>query len=369
MNNWALKELSVGKFGQEVISQASELSTNISNDEICSLIQEDQSKHRLIYVVGNPGSGRTTYCLAIVKSLIESCYIKESEAVFIKIDKHDNVNCVINCAIQLARSKKNFNDVIIRLASQRFSLEEKRHAIILVFSSFKLVCFDDLFNATNPEMFDFLQSVIKELETTVLSVISKSQRIPESGSKVMVNGINVDKITYQKQWQDVMFQSYFVKEKILNPKASKMLIKASKILNIKENECMMGIRSKTSVADTLHVLWEYLSISEKLIMMQLKDLRRSLPLKDTSFLTRLNELGLVELSRSEIDGKYFEEVAMLSPSINEFVNTRNMEDTNMLKIDQKFDVFTCWMSLLSDELVSLLEDAKSNSWPFVPEKW
>jgi hypothetical protein len=84
-------------------------------------------------------------------------------------------------------------------------------------------------------------------------------------------------------------------------------------------------------------------------------------------MSRVIQIGLVEYEPPETHGSLFAEV-ILSDCIREFV-LRKKDDNTIVETSFTFDVLQYWMTLLSDELVGLIEDAKSNSWPFIPEKW
>jgi Cdc6-like AAA superfamily ATPase len=374
MNNWALKTLPVNKFGKEVVGQASQLLTNRSIQDVCNSIckkLESKSDLKLFRVTGLTGSGRTTFCKAVVKNLIQSHSLEESDVVYIKIDKNDNFNCVWNCGIQLARAK-NLGNIAVILAAQSSTLEAKENAMVDVFDSFKVVCFDNLpISETNHQLHTLLMSIIQKVKTNVMCVSKPISPLPKYGTPVEVNGLNHAVIASDSNWQKTiqyLETSYKSIDKTihLNPKAVQMLVNVSQVFGPLHYQ-KLSSNHLSSVLNVFNLIWEHLSDDERVVLVQLSELRRALPLKDAGVLSRVIRLGLVEYEPPGAHGNLFGEV-ILSDCVRDFVFKKKDKD-KIMKTDSKFDVLQYWIMLLSEELVGLIEEARSNSWPFVPEKW
>ena len=376
MNNWALKTVPVNKFGQEVITQASQLLTSISIQDVCDSICKNldskvglKSDLNMFHVSGLTGSGRTTFCKAVIKNLIQNRSLVESEIIYFKIDKHDNLNCVWNCGVQLARVK-NLGNLAVLLASQSSTLEAKENAMVSVFDSFKVVCFDNFsISETNHQLYSLLMAIIHKLKTNIICVSKPITSLPKYGTLVEVDGLNSAAIGSDLNWQTT-FQYLDTNYKSVgkairsNPKAVQMLVNASQILGTLHYRAPAN---PSPVLDVLNLIWEHIGDYERMALSQLSELRRALPLKDGDSLSRVIRIGLVEYEPPGAHGNLFGQ-AILSDCVREFVLTKRSDD-KMVKTDSKFDVFQCWMVLLSEELVGLIEEARSHSWPFVPEKW
>ncbi len=376
MNNWALKTLPVNKFGKEVVGQASQLLTNRSIQDVCNSIcknLESESDLNLFHVIGLTGSGRTTFCKAVVKNLIQNHSLnEESDVIYIKIDKNDNFNCVWNCGIQLARAK-NLGNIAVLLAAQSSTLEAKQNAMVDVFDSFKVVCFDNLsiLETNQYQLYTLLMSIIQKVKTNIICVSESISPFRIYGTSVKVNGLNHAVIASDSNWQKTiqyLDTSYKSIDKTinLNPKAVQMLVNASQVLDPLHYQ-KLSSNHLSSVLNVLNLIWEHLSDDERVILIQLSELRRALPLKDSGMLSRVIQIGLVEYEPPETHGNLFGEV-ILSDCVQEFVFMKKDKD-KIMKTDPKFDVLQYWIMLLSEELVGLIEEARSNSWPFVPEKW
>jgi Cdc6-like AAA superfamily ATPase len=375
MNNWALKTLPVRTFQEDVLTQASQLSTSKSVQDVCdsickNLVSNCELVH-LFNISGLTGSGRTTFCKAVLKNLIRNDVVKESEVLFLKIDKNDTPNCVWNCAIQLARAK-NLGGITAVLATQDSTQEEKENAIVSVFDSYKVVCFDNLsISEWNQQLYTLLVSIIHKVKTNVICVTKPNSLFQQYGTPVEVYGLNLAVITGDLNWQkSIQFMGTSYKSTSetvrLNPKAVQMLANARQVLG--EVCSYEAVGDENPVVDVLNLIWDNLSEHEKVVLLQLSELRRALPLKDAAgMMSRVIQIGLVEYEPPETHGSLFAEV-ILSDCIREFV-LRKKDDNTIVETSFTFDVLQYWMTLLSDELVGLIEDAKSNSWPFIPEKW
>ena len=367
MNNWALKTLPVGKFGEELIIEATQLLTSQSLEDVCDSIcknLESNSEVNLFNVSGLTGSGRTTFCKAVLKNLIQNHVLKESDILYIKIDKNDNPNCVWNSAIQLARAK-NLGSITTVLAAQSSTLEEKETAMVSVLNSFKVVCFDNLsISERNEQLYALLMSIIHKLKTNVICVLNPNSRPLQYGTLVQVDGLNPEVITNGSTWPKNI-QNLDVKTSHLNPKAVQMLANASQVFGVVFN--YKAVVSQNPVIDVLNLIWEHLSDNERVALLELSELRRALPLKDAGMLSRPIQVGLVDFKPPGTHGSLFGEV-ILSDCVQEFVLRKKDEDT-IVRTSLKFDILQYWLMLLSDELVGLIKDARSNSWPFIPEKW
>ena len=374
MNNWTLKTVPVYKFGEILTTQASQLSTSKKVKDVCDSIcknidsgSKGETKLNLFHVSGQTGSGRTTFCKAVVMNLIRNYSLKESEINYINIDKHDNPNCVWNYGVELARTK-NLGSIAMLLASPNSTYMAKEKAMVGVFDSFKVVCFDNLsISETNQQQCTLLMSIIDKLKTNVICVSKPfSTRPPKYGTLVTIDGLDPvvigSDLNWQKTIQYLKTKCVSVDENVcLNPAAVQLLVKASKIF------CMLqykAVPNQSPVLVVLNLIWENLQDHEKVVLLQLSELRQALPLKDGGPLSLVIQIGLVEYETPGTRGNLFGQVT-LSDCVREFVLTKR--DGNLAK--SNFDVLQCWMALLSEELQGLIKDAKSNSWPFVPEKW
>lgn len=376
MNNWALKTEPVSKFENEIITKGNQLITSRNIQEVCNSIcrkhdlkSRSKSELNLFCVRGPVGSGRTTFCKAVLKNLIQSGSCDESETTYIKIDQHDNIDCVWNCGLKLARLK-NLGNTAVLLTSQSSTLEIKENVIVNIFNSFKVVCFDNFpISEIDHRLYSLLVSIVYKLKTNVICIMKDSDALLENSTLVDVNGLNPDVIGSDLGWRTaVRYLDNNCKSLdisiCLNPKAVGLLVSASCVLGILKFQV---VNDKDPVVGVLNLIWMKLNDNERMLLMQLSELRQELPLKDVSVLSGIMKLGLVEYKPSGTHGNLLGQV-ILCDSIREFVLTKK-DKVKMVKIGTTFDVLQCWMTLLSDELIGLIEEAKNNSWPFVPEKW
>ena len=381
MNNWALQTIPVKQFNQEVVSQAHQLSTSKSVQEVCNSINnnltdsknETKSGPNLFNVTGQIGSGRSTFCKAVIKTLIQNGLLEESEVVYIKVDKEGNVDCVWNCGIQLAKDKNAGSNAVI-LASKITSFEAKQDAMVQIWENLKLICFDRFsMSKKNQKMYLMLVSIIQKLKNNVICVSKQDDDPPSAGygTKVKVDGLNQAVVGSDLNWLKII--DYFnvnyqsVDETMqLNPRAIQMFVNASWTLGRLQQKIHFE-PSKNPVLNVLNRIWEHLSDHERVVLYQLSELRRALPLQDANSLSRVVRIGLVEYEPPGVHGNLFGQVN-LSDCVHDFVLARKGE-LKMVETNSTFDVLHCWMELLSEELVGLIEEARQNSWPFVPEKW
>ena len=377
MDNWALKTVPVNDFGEILIIKASQLLTSKKVNDVCvSMCQnmdsngiEKGTKLNLFHVTGRTGSGRTTFCKAVVKNIIQNHSVKESEIVFVNVDKDDNPNCVWNYGVQLAKTK-NLGSIAVLLTSPNSTYKTKEKAMVNVLDSFKVVCFDNLsISETKQQLYTLLMSIVDKLRTNVICVSKPSAQPPKHGNLVTVDGLNPavigSDVNWQRTMQDVKTKYGSIAENIcLNPTAVQLLDKAVTILGVLQCE---AIRNQSPVLVILNSIWEHLADCEKEVLLQLSELHQPLPLKDEDALSTVIKIGLVEYETPGTRGNLFGQV-FLSDCVREFVLTKR-EGNCLVNATSKFDVLQCWIALLSEELIGLINEAKSNSWPFVPEKW
>ena len=373
MNNFVLKTIPVNQFGEEVTTLASQLSTSKSVQDVCDSISKRLNSNsclenhlNLFHVVGSVGSGRTTFCKAVLKKLIQNHSVKESGIVYIKIKKNDNIDCVWKCGMQLAR-RKNMGIVTSVLASQSCSQQEKEEAMVRIFNSFKVVSFDSLSpSQTNNQLYSLLMSILHKLTNNVIHIISSKETLPPNhGTIVQVHGLNRAAISGDLNWEktvqylDANYQS-INKTTYLNPLAVQLLLNASQIFGICQQEEI------ESLTDVLNIIWPHLSDHERLVLFQLSELRQELPLENAEALSRIIQIGLIDYK--PLSGNLFGQV-ILSDSVQDFVLAKAETSQMRNKTDPNFDVFDCWMKLLCEELIGLIDEARNNVWPLVPEKW
>lgn len=371
MHKLALKILPLAELPGTASAEGRQLDCSISVRDACiALSHQKKPVRQVICIAGHPGSGRSTYTQAVFQELVHSGSMSYSEILFLVVGPYDSISSVWNSGIEIAKAN-NDRGVVALLASNTTARDVKLKAMVRLLNNFKTICFDDL-DAKNEELCSFLLTLVKKLNNNVICVshLNHSPCIKIADVCITVNGLYPEAV-----------KSLVLKNTKIDRKRLESIYKSFKhnptAIQLYLNSCLLfGKCEVTSTAEedpptcsVLEMIWEQLSDLERHALVQLSELRQPLPMKaEAGTLARVVQIGLVKSKNMSMSGRGTCRLISMANCVKNFVQSKN-SSISPLEMDKKFNVFNCWTTLLTDELLGLLEDAKNNSWPFIPEKW
>ena len=367
MYTLAMKILPVAKIPRIISSQAHELDCNISIHDMSLALSNKDSKKQVVCIAGHPGSGRSTYTQALVHEIISNGVVKDSEVLYFEVGQYDSVNSVWNTAIDIGKASGD-RDTVALLVSNVTTQEAKLKATASILNHFKIICFDCV-SAANEELLALLLTLVKKSKSNVIYIsnLKASSYMNDADVLINVNGLcphAVQCVTQENIKVAVYSESVerSCKSLLYNPKAVQLYVNHCIEFGIHE------ITEEASISHLLELIWDHLTEIEKDALCQLSDLRQSLPMKsEVSTLERIVRMGLV--SEKVISEESTYHLVSMSNAVRDFVQAKGPLASQLKAADEKFSVLDCWTALLNEELMGLVNDARNNSWPFIPEKW
>ena len=388
-----LRRFSPPEFDVNAKVYGTQLDTTDGFGTVCSLIAECSEKQSCcIQVIGDPGSGRTTFTQAVCKSLLDNGY-SSAQLLFVNVQPGSNEACVWGLFSELAREKQEKEMASVFSQTSVKLLKKLETLVNFLQLHYKLICLD---NVEHDGLFLFTLISSALLRATCRVMITCSQDIINHSfipwdvfHSVHVSGLQEVYLTTYCTTPLLSTQLLLSRTSGIlncNPVALKLFYNFVKEFSLSteqiENQLRVLEKYKLENEDqkschavqlVLKLVYDWLDQHEKLALLQLSQLRQPLPLLDTQSVDQLVRLSLVVVRETVYSNGIVVYFVTMPTCIQKYFQEEfsKSEATGSIVCDQKdeFDVLQMWLSLISKELFELVESAECGMWPFVPEKW
>ena len=387
-----LKTLSPPEFNINASTFARKLNTTDDLDGVVSHIEKYQEgQSYCIQILGDPGSGCTTFAQAICISLINNEYCTEQQLLFTRVQPECNEASVWNLFSELAKEKQE-KEIASVFSQTSVKLLKKLETLVQFLQlNFKVICLDDV-GCDGLFVFKLISSAL--LRASCKVVITSSEDIRgtafiawEDCCSVHVKGFKEVLLPdHCTMFSSLSRQSLMSRAKNIlscNPVAYKVFSnfvnefslsveQAEDQLDNLERYKLENQQPFNAVELVLKLLSNWLDQTEMVSLLQLSQLRQPLPVLKTQSVSKLARLSLLTIRESKQNNAmvvYFVTMPICIQRYFQDEFRKNKIKDDEVKMKEKFDVLQLWLSLLSKELLVLIDNAESSEWPFVPEKW
>jgi len=351
------------------------------NDPIC------------VVVYGEPGSGRTTFLSKVCDTLLER-NLKQSEICGLRVRAGCSTQSLWNFLSGISKDRQDKATASLLLQSSVKLSKKYKAAQAFISSNFKLVCIDDVYS-DGGLVWSHLSQLLPKIKAHLVVVSTRQEALliqspltEQTVLPVELKGVGMDsfkqslsnKLPHWKLSHDELLRIYTMLNG--NPTSLKILTNAVNEFKLPPEsfDCAFlsysqPLNDKESFLMVLKFVFQNLTVWEKKVLGQLCQLREPLPLRSVSEeIGKLVRLGLVDeeaISEDRRTNKGIQSVSVpccIQLSSLQLIDT---SDHNGLTHEAQlhFSVFDLWYDLLSEKLHQLVNDARGNAWPFVPEKW
>ncbi|XP_031574980.1 alpha-protein kinase 1-like isoform X2 [Actinia tenebrosa] len=344
--------------------------------EFPSILEEIKQKHTLIFqLYGEPGSGCSTLVQGLCQHLCEIEHIAEKEILYLSLNQYCNEKSLWEFMSDLAK-ERNYKEQATFFSATSEKKDEKIKRF-LGFFNFKVVCFDNA-DCNDGLVESFLEHLVcSKIKTFIIGTQTRQIQTNEQVSTIEVRGLNLStaqelfkKLCPSCAYEDGQISSLCGILKY-NPIAINFfcaLVNSHKLdatqLQLSKGERQVDMFALDWILDYIK---QSLGPSYISILYQLCHLRRPLPMTEvTPEISKLMELNLLTVKK-EGSVNFIAIDLCLQKHLSHRKDNKTAKDTVNETAD--FSVLECWLSLVSNKLQRLVQDAEENAWPFVPEKW
>ena len=380
--------------------------STLSLRTVCEVVQKglaDHSSPRRIMIVGDHGSGKTTFLKNSIVEILNRKIVHKDDILYFDLGRHISLESINQLCSNLAKEMSLRRESAI-LGKSGTKESERKEAVMRVLTHYKVIFIDDI-DMDGRRIWKYITKCINKNELKDTLIIGTSSNAKQNDN--LVNGttnetlvtipvppitsLDIDLMSKMENFKETEVESVsaflsfsqmstIASPEVLtcireNPFAVKIMISAvhHKIIDFQAfvNLCQQipNNLSKTPLHIVLFILFQKLHPSEIWLLYQLSYLRSPLPVKNNNCqqqLFNLINLCLVDSSHSLSE----EALRVVVPNGICIVIHELIPDT--IQIQAEYGDITSlklWKDLLAPKLKELLSDAKNQAWPFIPETW
>lgn len=386
-----LKTVSPSEFDTNARIYARKLSTTDDLDGVVSHIEKCQEGQSCcIQIIGDPGSGRTTFAQGICCSLIDNKFCTEQQLLFTRIQPEYNESSLWNLLSELAKEKQE-KEIASVFSQTTVKLLKKLETLVQFLQlHFKVICLDDV-GCDGLSVFKLISSALLRASCKVVMTSSEDIRGNAFNAWEEFHSVHVKGFLEVELPDHCAIFSSLAKQSLLsravdifsrNPVAFKVFSNFVDEFNLSVEQTEDQLNNleryklenqqpcNNAVELVLRLISDWLDQTEMISLLQLSQLRQPLPVLKTQSVSKLARLSLLTIREGKQNNAMVVYFITMPTCIQRYFQDqfrKNKDDE--VKMQEEFDVLKMWLSLLSKELLVLIDDAESSEWPFVPEKW